>query len=664
MLLCSSLTYEQYLDKVMGGWFGKCLGGAIGAPWECYKGWVEVSAERAVPQEMPPNDDLDLQVLWLGVVEEKGPWFRATDLADAWMSGCWYPFNEYGVFRKNYALGIPPPYTSQVDNDWWETGMGCPIRSEIWGYLAPGTPELAARFASMDGWLDHTSQSAGAEMMFSAMAADAFLTDGIRELIDRHIGYLPAGSTVRRLTECAIRGFDSGLSLAESRERVLLAGGNPEACDAQVNVPFTILGLLYGMGDLWETIRCCLRLGFDTDCTCATAGAFVGQIVGYAGLPERWKSSITDELVMGIEYRRPEPTITALARDTARAGVLMSRSRGLAVEIVGAPEMTPWPDSARPATPASLSVEYPDGLTVAPGEVVRVRLAVSAEALTLGARAIRITCPEGWSTSPTEAFISPDQPEAMIAIAAPAVGEAARWPRSFRFVASIEGGDDSSLTFALLGASLWTLLGVSYEPFKRDVECNLTTDDAAILKRPLCALCGWRADGCQGQCMAHMWASIDGDYIADEANPDVIGLSRHMARVLGTSPVLCARTSIVPLDDLVKLHGEQCIYLHREFASPCRRDAVLMVGNTEAFRLYLNGALVAQPDVHQLWAPNNTPVPVTLEEGVNTLVVKLLKRTDNMRFSLMFRGEKGHASDHITDLEDIVPEIWKECNRQ
>ncbi|NQU44162.1 ADP-ribosylglycohydrolase family protein, partial [bacterium] len=118
------LRYKDYEDKVLGGWIGKSIGGALGARFEGCKAWIDLEINEIIPDELPPNDDLDLQILWLKVLEEKGLALTGDDLGQAWIDGCWYPFNEYGNFRRNFRNGIKPPYTGAHDNEFFETGMG------------------------------------------------------------------------------------------------------------------------------------------------------------------------------------------------------------------------------------------------------------------------------------------------------------------------------------------------------------------------------------------------------------------------------------------------------------------------------------------------------------------------------------------------------------
>ena len=66
------MTYEQYLDKVYGCFLGKTVAGTMGAPYEGIKMPLELEFKPEMINTMLPNDDLDLQVLWLDVVKKYG----------------------------------------------------------------------------------------------------------------------------------------------------------------------------------------------------------------------------------------------------------------------------------------------------------------------------------------------------------------------------------------------------------------------------------------------------------------------------------------------------------------------------------------------------------------------------------------------------------------
>jgi len=105
------------------------------------------------------------------------------------------------------------------------------------------------------------------------------------------IHYLPKGSEIERLTREAFRAYEQGLSLREARDSIMAIAGNPEACDSRTNVPFTFLGILYGQNDLGETMLAALRCGYDTDCTLATSGALIGQILGASRIAKSLKEA-------------------------------------------------------------------------------------------------------------------------------------------------------------------------------------------------------------------------------------------------------------------------------------------------------------------------------------------------------------------------------------
>ena len=631
------ISYEEYLNRILGGWIGKSIGGTVGARFEGYKGWIEVEPKDMFPDEIPPNDDLDLQVLWLKVLEEKGAALDSDDLARAWLEGCWYPFNEYGIFRRNWKLGIHPPYSGRFTNAFWETGMGCPIRSEIWSYVFPGAPDLAAQYAEYDGTLDHTAQSVGAEKMFAAMGAMAFFVPDVRRLTEMFIHHLPENTTIQRLTVAAIDAYDRGLSLRDARDLLLTLEGHPEACDAPLNVPFTLLALLYGDNDLQETELAALRCGYDTDCTLATAGALLGQIMGADAIPADLKAPIGDQLVMGIEYHRDEMTLSALARDTARIGALFCQDGvNTAVQIIGAPTLEPLP-VVIPAP--KLWVAYQGLPSAAPGETVHVTVHVDGE-LDAAGETLNIVAPEGWTAMPASFAVRPVKRTQDVALHCAADTRVLPLKNLF----TMRLGTRSEESFGIAGAALYKFLGVYFDPTPPQ------GDDAA-----------------RRRAFNHHFVDVNKQYLP-EAAVDVEGLYARWSNMLGRPAVIVAKEREVAVEQISKLKGAYVAYLARTIVSPSERDVFLVMGNTDAIRLYLNGELVADIDEQVWWTPSNLRIRAHLREGENEMLLVLVKRGETLRFSLGFRdvyaqktdSERVEASynlnDWYVDLGDVNPE--------
>jgi ADP-ribosylglycohydrolase len=622
------LSYSQYYDQVLGGWLGKSMGGAIGARFEGYKGWIELEASKMFPETMPPNDDLDLQVLWLKVLEEKGAAATSDDMAAAWLEGCWYPFNEYGIFRRNWQLGIHPPMSGKYNNQFWETGEGCPIRSEIWGYVFPGAPDLAAAYSVFDGTLDHTEQSVGGEKMLAAMASMAFFIPDVRRLAAMFSHYLPAGTTIERLTREAFKAYDEGVSLRDARDRLMAIAGNPEACDSQINVPFTFLGLLYGGNDLEKVMLSALACGYDTDCTLASAAALVGQILGASRIPQYLKDPVGDELVMGIQYHREEMTLSALARDTARMGILLAEQLKTGIEVTGAPRVVPLPASAVFPT-TTLDVEYAGLPAAAPGDNVQVTVKVSGK-IPDGA-ALTVTGPAGWEIVPSSAIVDATHREIPFVLHAPA--RPSVWPQKNLFTACLETTPQLTYTFGVASAGLYNCLGVYYDAVPAEQE---------KVSR-------------QRQFNLH-FVGLDRPYLP-EPNPDGAALFTDWSRKLGKPAVIPSYEHEIDVTCLFGLTGPLCVYVERTVISPEERKAFIVIGNNDSYRLYLNGELTAEVDEAGWWAPFNNVHAVTLKPGANHLLLKLIRRGDDLNFTLGFRHDTGHAGganceDWIVDMAD------------
>ena len=310
------LEYNEFLDKVHGCWYGKCLGGAAGAPLEGVKKLIDINDFTEVFNPDLPNDDLDLQLLWIDVLKNKGYNISSCDLADAWIEKCWYPFSEYGYFMKNYMRGIEPPYSGIVNNRFFKEGMGCPIRSEIWGILCAGNPEKAKEYAYIDACLDHADNSVYAEQFLACIEAMAFYENNIYELIVNGMKFIPVNSKLYKAFIYILEKYSVGESWIAVRQNLLNKFGHPDFTNVVQNLGMVLIALLYGNGDMRETINIALRCGFDTDCTCASAASVIGIIKGYKALGDLGEL-IKDYFVCGIDLELESDSIYELAKETA-----------------------------------------------------------------------------------------------------------------------------------------------------------------------------------------------------------------------------------------------------------------------------------------------------------------------------------------------------------
>ncbi len=66
----------------------------------------------------------------------------------------------------------------------------------------------------------------------------------------------------------------------------------PFNIDARLNGAYIALGLLYGNGDFARTLDITTRAGQDSDCNPSNAVGILGVMLGYAKIPDEWKSGI------------------------------------------------------------------------------------------------------------------------------------------------------------------------------------------------------------------------------------------------------------------------------------------------------------------------------------------------------------------------------------
>ncbi len=311
------IPYNVLRDKVFGCWWGKTAGGTIGAPFECYRGCLEIGFYMQEDPSGVPNDDLDIQLMILRAAEKYGKYTDSHILGEYWLNYVSTSMSEYGAGKNNLRNQIPPPLSGNFNN-LNKNSCGAFIRSEIWACLCAGNPDLAVRYALEDAQVDHSCEGVYGEIFCAAVQSYAFAESDIEKILEKGLTYIPSECGISRGVRCVIESYKAGKTWKEARKAVLKTvpgsfgnikgyypGQTPEddipaaehGYDAPSNVAIGVLGLIYGEGDFGKTL--CISAGCmeDADCTAGFAGATLGIIKGYSNLPEKWIKPLGEKIV-------------------------------------------------------------------------------------------------------------------------------------------------------------------------------------------------------------------------------------------------------------------------------------------------------------------------------------------------------------------------------
>lgn len=328
-------------DQAFGGWAGKCLGGAIGMPYEGVPGVLALGRGDIVVQDVP-NDDLELQLVWLVALEKYGLDLTSEHLAHFWTEHIRHGCDEYSIAIRNLRRGIRPPESGQYDN-WFHDGMGAAIRSEIWAMAFPGRPDAAAHFAEQDAVVDHWRDGVWAEVFLAMAESRAIVTGEVGEALRFAYARLPEDSRLARGLALVFELFDAGAEAEAARREILRRLSHHNFTDCVMNLGFIAFALLWGGSDFLRTVLLAVNCGRDTDCTAATCGAMLGLACGTEAVPKDLLGRLSPEI-------RLSPNIAAVPGVPRTIGELCERTvalhERLAADVPEYPAYSPLPESA------------------------------------------------------------------------------------------------------------------------------------------------------------------------------------------------------------------------------------------------------------------------------------------------------------------------------
>lgn len=311
------MELKDYRSRVMGCWLGKNIGGTLGMPmeWERKKNAVTYYTHDITGEPLP-NDDLDIQILWLLALEEYGIQIDAKLLGEFFNEYMIFTHAEYGTAKTNLRSGLQPPVSGSFNNR-FKDSFGSYIRADIWACLFPGLPEMAAKYAFEDAIVDHgDGEGVYAEVFTAVMESAAFYEKDIDKLIDVGLSYIPEDCAVSRAVRDALRTYREGMTIEESREYIMqnyighlewhaISEEDEEkgytegemGWDVPSNLMIIIYGLLYGGGNYEKAMCIAVNYGEDTDCTAGTIAALFGIMYGAELFDEKWTKPVGNKIV-------------------------------------------------------------------------------------------------------------------------------------------------------------------------------------------------------------------------------------------------------------------------------------------------------------------------------------------------------------------------------
>ena len=364
-----TLSEAELYDKIYGGWLGRCAGCILGKPVEFLskaqiKYWLEMTDAYPLTNYVPPlpnlpkdapdwlvtrvslienwskarrsfedwkpntmlgrithmvrDDDIDYTIMRLDVADDFGLNFTTSDVGELLIYQVPYRriwSAERAVYR-NLVNGILPPESATYLNPYREQ-VGATSRGDMWAYLNPGNPALAAEVAYRDASLSHVKNGVYGGMFSSAMISAAFVTNNIREIVETGLSVIPKNSRLAEALNNVVAWSKKYRNWEDTWEQIIQNYGYLDRAHTINNVALILLGVIYGQGDFEKSIAITVMSGVDADSTAATVGSLLGVMTGTKALPPKWVEPLNDRVesyVVGYHDSR----ISDLAKQTLK----------------------------------------------------------------------------------------------------------------------------------------------------------------------------------------------------------------------------------------------------------------------------------------------------------------------------------------------------------
>jgi len=302
------LPVMEYRDKMKAGWIGQIFGVSWGGP-------TEGRYQKIMPREkMPPfsedlingafgQDDLYVEMTFLRTMEEYGYDVSIRQAGIDFANSGYALWVANAAGRGNLRNGIAPPDSSHPKFHNCAGAIDYQIEADYSGLIAPGMPDVVIALGEKFGRLMNYGDGVYAGQFMGVMYAEAFFEKDVMKLIEAGLKAIPAESLYAGMVRDMLQwhkenptNWERTWELAEKKYNQD-KNYNISALDVKREGAWVLMGLLYGNGDLDQTIIISCRCGFDSDCNPSSSGGILFTTRGVSNLPDKYYRKLDETKV-------------------------------------------------------------------------------------------------------------------------------------------------------------------------------------------------------------------------------------------------------------------------------------------------------------------------------------------------------------------------------
>jgi ADP-ribosylglycohydrolase len=326
------LPADAYFDKVHGAWQAILVANHTGLAHEgryLDEPSVADSIELVLLDAWPTDDDTSVEWVDLHIMETYGLDPTYVQIRDEWAD---HLNNDIWVStlraRQLMYQGVVPPDTGSADlNPDGVWSIDAQLQTELFGMIAPGLPRPAGRRATYFARVTNSGLAVEVSAFYATLYALAVFESDVPTLVRTAQTYFDPDAQVNQIVDAVIgwqRRFPE--DWRQTRRRIKEAYDvDPAWWASKVNFASTMMALLYGNGDLIQTLTIASLAGWDADNNATTSAGLLGLMHGFRNLPEAIRTAsdiyFNEDITGDMPRFQTVPEIAARTQALAEAAL-------------------------------------------------------------------------------------------------------------------------------------------------------------------------------------------------------------------------------------------------------------------------------------------------------------------------------------------------------